>query len=319
MITAFEYSDRKYTEISIQSNSLSVAERKMAEEFVKANAYVHEGEVDCPICEKNAKQLFFLKWGVPYYRCAACGTIFTLCSQSLLEKYRNNREMTEFRKSPVYQADAAKLRGSIWTEFAEWLMFRAFRYLRLSKGAAIIDIGSRYEGFTDIITELELCGAYERRGSILPHKGDPVEQADILLYINQLQQEQCPAETLRALSPSIRKNGLLVIQTRAGSGFDILTLKGENRRIYPYEHVVLPSARALAALVGRCGYKVLEMTTPGVMDVNYVLSCKDMLDASELFVHSLVNNADESVLQEFQRFLQKSCLSSFVQIVAQKI
>ena len=54
------------------------------------------------------------------------------------------------------------------------------------------------------------------------------------------------------------------------------------------------------------------------MDVKYVLDSKDRLDDRENFVRYLLEESSQAMLQEFQRFLQKGCLSSFVCVIARK-
>ena len=110
----------------------------------------------------------------------------------------------------------------------------------------------------------------------------------------------------------------MILNARAGSGFDILTLRENNREIYPYEHILLPSVRGLTQLLQRNGYEVLEVTTPGVMDLKYVMESKERLGDRETFVRYFLEEASPLMLQEFQRFLQKGCLSSFICIIARK-
>lgn len=149
------------------------------------------------------------------------------------------------------------------------------------------------------------------------HRIGPGE-ADLVLYLDQMQQELHPVERMRALRAGLKEDGLLILNTRAGSGFDIITLKEKNDRIYPYEHILLPSVKGLVAFLEQNGFEVLEITTPGVMDVKYVLDSKDGLDTRESFVGYLLEESSQSMLQEFQRFLQKACLSSFVCVIARK-
>ena len=104
----------------------------------------------------------------------------------------------------------------------------------------------------------------------------------------------------------------------AGSGFDVITLKENNTRICPYEHVLLPSVKGMMKLLTDEGFEILEITTPGVMDVKYVMDDIDKLDGREEFVNHLLRNNSEATLQEFQRFLQKNCMSSYIRVIARK-
>lgn len=146
-----------------------------------------------------------------------------------------------------------------------------------NKNLAIVDYGNRYEGYADAIRNAAICGRYDLRGSILSSGEDRIVSggADFVFYLDQMQQEFHPSERMCELSECLKEDGLLVINTRAESGFE-----------------------------------VLEITTPGVMDVKYVL------DSCESFVGYLLEESSLSMLQEFQRFLQKACLSCFVRVIA---
>ena len=171
-----------------------------------------------------------------------------------------------------------------------------------------------------IIKESSLCAEYNLRSSILRGDENTIKDgaADIVFYLDQMQKDPNPVEKLSTIMNILSKNGLLFLGTRAGSGFDILTLKGKNEKIFPYEHITLPSVKGLTSMLEKVGLNVLEITTPGVMDVSYVLDSINHLDDREGFVKYLLEESDEGILHEFQRFLQKGCLSSFVRVVACK-
>lgn len=318
MLRSYEYSEQQYTDIRLQDDRYFATEKQYAGEFVEKHLSREISEY-CPVCDDRNVQPFFVKWGVIYYRCEKCGSIYMRCDAKMLKAYKTYEPMLSLRLSEEYQADATNMRDETWTDFLAWLAVRTFRFLHKKEGLDIIDVGNRYEGFSSKIASTELCGRYERIKSIL---GDTpnceINKADIVLYLNQLQQSLNPAEDLNELRSLLKDDGLLILNTRAGSGFDILTLKGRNEKIFPYEHVLLPSVDGLVTILGRTGYKVLEVTTPGVMDMNYILANKGSVPRDDLFARYLVENAEPSALQEFQRFLQKYCLSSFVQIIARK-
>lgn len=318
MLRSYEYNEHQNTDISLMDDCYFSMEKKYAEAFVEKHLD-HESSSHCPVCGDRNVQPFFIKWGVVYYRCEKCGSIYLRCNPFTLETYKGIEPMLSLRRSIGYQADATKMRDEIWTDFTDWLAIRTYRFLNKKIGLDIIDIGNRYEGFSEKITSLRLCGCYKRIKSIL---GDTpnckIEKADIVLFLNQLQQSLNPVEDLRELKSILKDDGLLILNTRAGSGFDILTLRERNERIYPYEHVLLPSVNGLVILLEYAGYKVLEVTTPGVMDMNYILTNKGAVPRDNLFARYLAEDASPSALQEFQRFLQKYCLSSFVQVIARK-
>ena len=118
------------------------------------------------------------------------------------------------------------------------------------------------------------------------------------------------------LKKDLKKGGILILNTRLGSGFDILTLKGSMDSIFPYEHIMLPSRRGLEMILDKAGYELLEITTPGTRDMESVLKNKERVEESNFFIKYLLKTADRSTLADFQKFLQKSGMSSFAQVVA---
>ena len=318
MLRSYEYTEQSYANDSFQSNLLRDKEINFAYQFSMQKGRKNEKFRKCPVCGKDSGQYFYTKWQVDYLVCESCKSVYACCEKDSVEMYRKYQELLEFRRSNFYQAEVTSRRQQYWEDFLEWLQIRSFRFLKKNSGLSIIDVGNRYYGYIDAIKKSDLCEQYKLIDSILNYsENDEIEQADIVFYFDQMQQEQNPVNKLKELFSMLKHKGMLVIGTRAGSGFDVLTLKEHNIKIYPYEHIVLPSVQGLVGMLEDAGYKVLEVTTPGVMDVQYVREGQKWLDNSNAFVKNLVQ-ADESVLKEFQRFLQKSCMSSYVRVIAMK-
>mgnify|MGYP003816250769 CR=1 FL=1 len=137
-----------------------------------------------------------------------------------------------------------------------------------------------------------------------------------MLYLNKIQQSIDPVEDLRALHDSMKEDGLLFLSTRVGTGFDILTLQQNITNVFPYEHVLLLSKEGLQMVLSKAGFRVLEISTPGLLDLQYVLDNREGIEKNNLFIRYLIETADSNTLTEFQRFLQKGGLSSYAQVIA---
>ena len=325
MLKSFEYTEQLYSNIRMQDNLLKDKEINIAKKFCETHEYRIKCSESCPVCSQQAGKYFFTKWKVDYLYCKECGSIYASYDPKLVKLYQKQEELLFLRRSDVFQEEITKRRLERWKEFLEWMQIRTFRFLKRNKNLAIVDIGNRYRDYIRLIQQSELCGAYQLVDSILG-ESDGLSignasiskgQADLVFYFDQMQQEIDLDGKLSGMSEWLKQDGLLVVETRAGSGFDILTLKEHNRKIYPYEHVILPSIHGLVNILRKNHYHILEITTPGVMDVHYVMEGKNLLDDSDLFVKFLME-ADDSVLQEFQRFLQKNGMSSFVRVIATK-
>ena len=317
MLKAYDYAEIKSKKGSLKNKKLFNQEKILAQKYVLEHPTKLQ-ECSCPVCGHEYTQYIFARWDVNYQFCNSCNSIFVPVEATTLEGYLAMPQMEELRSSDEYQEELEKRRADIWDEQIFWAEYRIYRYLRKNEHLDIIDYGNRNKGLSERFRNSKLCGQYELRDSILSMNTNKLEKADVLLYMNQLQHTLNPIEILSKLRDSIKDDGLLILNTRLGSGFDILTLKGGIDNIFPYEHVMLPSRKGLEKILDKAGYELLEITTPGTMDMEYVLENKERVDHSNFFVKYLLNNVDAGGLVDFQQFLQKSGLSSFAQVIARK-
>ena len=320
MLRSYQYTEKPYLEYNLQNELFRDKQTEAAKKFVYTHPIYREAGKVCPVCAGAAGTYFYTKWNVDYLRCPVCKSVYALYDDATVEEYRRDSEIRDLRLSDIYQKEITAGRQDTWNEFLEWIEVRAFRFMGRNRELSIVDYGNRYQGYTDSVRKSPICGRYDLRASILSEKTATIRngEADLVLYLDQMQQELQPARRIEELRKYLKKDGLLILNTRAGSGFDIITLKEKNARIYPYEHILLPSVKGLVLFLEDHGFEILEITTPGVMDVKYVLECREKLDDRESFVKYLLDEPHSSILQEFQRFLQKSCLSSFVCVIARR-
>lgn len=316
MRRAYDYMEYPRTDSDIRDNTFFAKETEIAHNILLHFPPAEKNIVPRCFCSKNEMEPFFDKWGVTYYRCKACGTIQVNLDAKILNKFKSGQELTTLWTSDEYQKKVAEKRDISWEELIDWLKFRTYRYLGI-KHARIIDYGNRYRGLIEKIKTSSLSSAYELRDSILDIETDMLSEADIILYMDNLQCSANPLEDIKKTAKNLRSGGLLFLGTRIGTGFDILALR-EHAKIFPYEHCFLPSVSVLEKLLTETGYDVLETTTPGRLDVSYVSANSDKIAEQEYFIKFLIEHGDRTVFQELQRFLQKSRLSSYTQIVAQK-
>lgn len=320
MLRSYQYTQKSYLGYSMQDNAFHAKETEFARLFVESHNVRRDMGMRCPICSKDEGKYYFNKWNVDYLRCDNCGSIYAVCDEDTLNQYLSYDRLNEFRLSSSYQEQMTKSRYESWREYLEWVEVRAFRFLNRNTDLAIGDVANRLSGFADLIRNSKICGSYYPMGSILEDNAKiPGEEfADIMFCNDVIKTDYNPHRRIKEIKSCLKYNGLLFIGARAGSGFDIITLKGNNTRICPYEHILLPSVKGMMKLLTDNGFEVLEITTPGVMDVKYVMDDIDKLDGREEFVRYLLREGNDGTLQEFQRFLQKNCMSSYVRVIARK-
>lgn len=315
MLKAYDYADTKYNAHELQHIGLFNKEKSAALEFVLSHSNSKVNTI-CPICKSDHTQYIFSRWDINYLFCEECYSIFVPVEKEMIEEYLKSEKLRTVRCSKEYQEQAQLRRADIWDEFIMWARYRSYRYLKKNTGLDVIDYGNRYEGFIKHFIDSGMCGKYELRNSILSIETVKVDKADVILYLNQLQHEVDPVATLRMLKNDMKEDGILILHTRLGSGFDILTLKGGMDSLFPYEHIMLPSRKGLEKILQDAGFELLEITTPGTRDMDAVLKNQNRIEGDNFFVKYLLKIADRETLSDFQQFLQKSGLSSFAQIVA---
>jgi len=123
-----------------------------------------------------------------------------------------------------------------------------------------------------------------------------------------------PEKLLNELKTRIADLGYIYISSRLGSGIDILML-WEDSSILPTEHLNLFSREGIEFLVDRF-FTIKHLSTPGVLDVRLMLeSSRDKLPP---FLKYLRKHRGPEIVEDFQLFVQKNLLSSYLVLLAQK-
>jgi SAM-dependent methyltransferase len=124
------------------------------------------------------------------------------------------------------------------------------------------------------------------------------------------------ADCARAVAPG----GLLVLSCPNGLGFDIATLRDKALAV-DVEHVNLFNPASLSDLVRRSGFEILEVTTPGRLDAEFVRTAalKEEIDLShQPFLRRVLVDEWERLGWPFQQFLAANGLSSHMWLAARR-
>ena len=320
MFTSFDYYEQAEKLVPpLKNPSLFEREQNIIKNFAESAHTVEDWNTGCPFCKEKEYKLFFTKWKVPYYKCPNCFSIYAGIDGEELKRYKKNEALAALRLDWEYQSDTSNRRTILWNDLLDWYRFRCFRYLGKNQNLKILDFGTRYRELIRLIKNSGLVHSYELRNSILSINADEkTESADVVLCMDYIQMEFVPLQFLKEVHKSLKDNGLLFFSIRMGSGIDVLALKENNKSIFPYEFNLLPTPKGLRILLEQAGFEVLELTTPGTMDVSYLHEQVNSLENENAFLYYFLKTAGAAELAEFQRFLQKSGLSSYAQLVARK-
>ncbi len=316
----YEYLDLTVREKKIHPDGIFVNEKELAKRYIQTQKFKKKIE-KCIFCGANTKETFFDKWGITYSLCLAEWSVGlgVLPEEKHIKAYFRKSPLAQFRSSKEYQDTVAKGRHYVWESLIEWIEGRVDRYLGNEK-YKVADWGSKFVGWIQVLQEAKFVLHFDVIDPLPPILGGPENDdfLDIICLIDVLQRQTDPFNFLSNVWKKLSSGGILVLTCRSGSGFDILTLGKNTETVFPLDHISLPSPEGLKILLEKVGFDILELTTPGMLDVGYVQKSIHSISKEQYFQRYIFSQADEQTLERLQGFLQQNNLSSHIRCVARK-
>ncbi len=295
-------------------------------------------DVPCPACGGEVREPAFEKLGFRYVVCAGCRSLYLTPrpAPDMISRYYRESEAVKFWGTDFYRATADARRERIQRPRAALIGEQALAAgVRPGDGSAFAEIGA---GYGIQLEEVARLGAFTRvigiepapnlaeicrgRGFAVVEKSaeDGAEGeggAAVATAFEVLEHLFDPLEFLSAARRILRPGGRLLYTTLTVSGFDIQVLWDHSKSVSPPHHVNLLSVQGMLRLAERAGLEVIELCTPGKLDVDIVANAAGEDPALELprFVRSLLAAGDET-RSRFQGFLAENRLSSHIRVVA---
>ena len=303
----------------LHHNQLYQQELTLAEAFV-ANLPQPSAIDVCPVSGLERHEVLFEKWGMQYALCPQTWSLSlgSLPDDQTMRSYFVTSDLAGYRKSDEYQYTYTQLRKGLWDEQVQWVEGRVRRYLGMEK-YSLSDWGPRMLGWTDTMGIATFVSDY-----VIVEPLPPVEptvhkkNTQVALLFDVIQRYSRPRELLDRVFQGLKPGGILLLTCRSGSGFDVLTLAGESESIFPLDHICLPSPQGMSLLLQQTGFEILELTTPGLLDVQLVSQASERIPRHQHFQLYIASLGNELVLERLQRFLQQNNLSSHLRVVAKK-
>jgi hypothetical protein len=303
----------------IHHNSLYQRELSLAKAFVEDLPQVHMID-PCPVSGVERHEVLFQKWGNRYALCPETWSLSlcTLPTDEVMYNYLIDSDLSRFRQTGGYQDTFTKLRSELWAGQIEWIEGRVRRYLGMET-YSLIDWGPRMIGWTQKLKTASFISQYIVAEPLPPiiAQGQP-ENGHIALIFDVIQRCTRPGELLAKVFESISPGGLLLLTCRSGSGYDVLILGEESESIFPLDHICLPSPQGMSMLLNQAGFEILEMTTPGLLDIQLIRRANNRIPVRQYFQRYISSLGNERILERLQAFLQQNNLSSHLRVVARK-
>ena len=131
----------------------------------------------------------------------------------------------------------------------------------------------------------------------------------------------CLDQYINQIKKITKKNGLIIFTCPNGEGFDVRILL-KNSNTIDHEHLNYFNPHSIKILLERLKLKVIEIFTPGQLDVDIVKNFKDKAKNYKLnnfFFNVILDKKNKDLASNFQKFLINNKLSSNMWVVAKLI
>ncbi len=317
----YEYLDDSIQESDIHPNHLFEQEKKLAEQFVRG---LHGDRASvfspCPVNGMLREEVLFEKWGQTYVISPGHWSVGLgqMPDASTWHTYFYDSDLAAYRASNVYQKRVWQLRQKLWESLMEWVEGRCIRYGH-HRALRVADWGTKFIGWRDTAMKSPFVQQLSVIDPLPPLQEEQQDaRFEAVFLMDVLQRTLDPKSLLETIHQSMEDEGLLFITTRSGTGFDILTLREQSSSVFPLEHIFLPSPSGMKQLLESTGFEVLELSTPGLFDVDFVRSSETEIPRDQFFQRYMNSLEQEAIFERFQQFLQQNNLSSHMRVLARK-
>lgn len=295
-------------------------------------------DVSCPGCNSNRKKKAFKKYGLDYVECADCRTLYLSPrpSDDQIKRYYNESKSVEFWYSNLIKKTLKNRNIHQFKPRATWIADLTEENFQNPK--VFVSLNSISPGFLQEINNLNLFKTkilfdpyikilkpFTEKNSFKIIEGGATEKsseinAHAVSALGVIDRVFDPEKFLNTAKSLLLNGGLLFLTASTISGFDLQLLWNNSKSIFPPDRINLLSIEGLTTLFERNGFEIIELSTPGQLDVELVKNEINENKNIELprFISYLLNNREENAHHSFQEFLQRNNLSSHARIAARK-
>ena len=295
-------------------------------------------EISCPACGSDQREPGLVKFDFIYVLCRRCGSLYLSPrpTAAMYDLYYQESESVQFWSTHFFKETAEARRQKIFRPRAQVVdQWSKECGGEPGGGGLFVDIGSGYGIFLDEIKRLKrfdrilgieqapnLARTCRERGfEVIEKKIEEIAAREVeavfATAFEVLEHVFNPLEFLQSAGRVLRRGGILMFTTLTVSGFDIQVLWENSKSIYPPHHINLLSVEGMGRLIERSGMQLLDLSTPGELDVDIVknICAENRVIQLPRFAASIIGASDK-VRQNFQKFIRQNRLSSHIRVIA---
>ena len=294
----------------------------------------------CPSCGNCSVGSQFKKFELQYKECSSCRTLYISPRPDdlAINNYYRQAESVLFWRKEFLRRTNQKRKEKIIKPRFQWILDSTQEFFPGAQHFA--DLNTNQYGY---IEELLTTQQFRRKTLIdpfvppenvvshLPPGGVEIisqpwwkvelkEQIDVVSLFEAGDRTSNVDELFLKLHQILKPRGLMFMTAILISGFDLQTLWERSENLFPPDRLNVFSIEGLKIFFERHGFECLELSTPGILDVEIVAKSlrEDQTLKLPKFVEYLLNNRSDEIKRAFQEFLQSSLLSSYGRILLRK-
>ena len=288
-------------------------------------------EINCPGCGKNKSTPHLKKNGFQYVLCQACGSLYCTPrpTQNRLTAFYKNSLSAEYWSKVFFPAVAEIRRKKLFQRKANQI--QKILEEKQFTPASICDVGAGYGIFLEELnsyfpkatlsaiepeaSSAEKCREkkFDTLQAVAENSNVWAERFDLVISSEVIEHVFSTKKFIESLARLTVVGGYCLVTGLGYEGFDILSLQDRSNSIFPPHHLNFLSIKGFEELFHRIGFKEVEVTTPGELDLDITKNS----DPSNEFLRVLFSRGEDAI-QDFQVLLQKHKLSSHVWVWARK-
>jgi len=290
--------------------------------------------VDCPACSSVGNQLY-VKEGFTYCRCPSCLTIYVNPSPppSAFYDFYANGKSTEFWSTHFYKKTEKVRREKIWKPKARKIL-ELIKHYNITD-YSLVDVGGGYGIFCEEFCKISKVPVVIIEPSnglalVCSQKGFPVIETflenvsprelpssrNVFVCFELFEHLHSPASFIKHLWGVMKPGDYLFLTTLSGTGFDVELLGEYSKSIHPPHHVNFFNPCSIASFLDMKGLDVLEVQTPGKLDVDIAYNQRHQV--SDKFLKVFLENSTYEQRNQLQSTLADNQLSSHMLVVCRK-
>ena len=286
----------------------------------------------CPGCGKENAPEAFMKDIFHFRQCANCRTLYVspVPHQEILDELRAEGKGAAYRSKLFGDTLSSNRYQHILLEQLQWMTMTLDEMETQSE--SYFDYYSYDPNWMKLVLDQEAfsnpvsVSPQGKTGSQVPSSKAAVipisevkNTAEVISAFGVLDKISDPVSALEHMIHHLADEGVLFISTTT-SGFEYQILADKAPSLVPLDRLTLFSIEALKSLLEERGMEVIEISTPGRLDVEMVHNYFENKAPGEThaFWDNFFNRADDQAFADLQNFLQKHRLSSHLRLTAKR-